>query len=337
MNPLASCPSCARSLGRFEANGYFRATCSNCRLRMEGFWGRVTHWQSKGEPVFYLAPNLPKLFRRRYQLRITTPGRELKQLQFTSPGLDDQLPTRTGDRLSIIYAGQRGTLEKLLSVRNHSLGRAYCPASPISSRSHLLKTRGGVSAAIGLGALFGGINPGVVSLGAAALAVGSRMTHAAELTVPELRGDRPHEARLLAELKLVQQKGDMEYRIEALRQEIQDHKDLTKRLQELRRKMMAYNPTLYAPRVARIESAVRLIKQRIDHTQRLIEEYRETIQMLDIELEASALADRLPDGDDFTRHVLERVEELKALEEKNKAGWDAIQAVPEVRRLRLNA
>jgi len=98
MNPLASCPSCARSLGRFEANGYFRATCSTCRLQMEGFWGRVAHWQSKGEPVFYLAPALPKLFRRRYQIRITTPGRELKQLQFTSPGLDDQMPTRTRGR-----------------------------------------------------------------------------------------------------------------------------------------------------------------------------------------------------------------------------------------------
>jgi len=333
MNPLASCPSCARSLGRFEANGYFRATCSTCRLQMEGFWGRVAHWQSKGEPVFYLAPALPKLFRRRYQIRITTPGRELKQLQFTSPGLDDQMPTRTGDRISILYTGQRGQMDKLLSVHNHSLGKTYRPAFPVASRSHIWKTRGGVSAAIGLGALAGGIDLGVVSLGAIALAVGSRMTHAAELTVPELQRDRPHEARLLAELKLVQQKGDLEHHIEALRQEIQDHKDLIKRLQELRRKMMAYNPSLYAPRVARIESAIGLIKQRIDHTQRLIAEYRETIEMLEIELEAAALADRLPDADDFTRHVLQRVEELKAIEAQNKATWDEIQAVPEVGRL----
>jgi hypothetical protein len=300
---------------------------------MEGFWGRVAHWYSKEEPVFYLSPGLPKLFRRRYRLRITTPGRELKQLQFTAPGLDDLLPTRTGDRLSILYSGSGGKLDKLLSVHNHSLGKTYRPTFPLASRPHLWKTQGSVSAAIGLGALVGGVDLGLVALGAIALTVGSRLTHAAELTVPELRRDRPHEARLLAELKLVQQKGDLEHHIDALRQEIQDHKDLIKRLQELRRKMMAYNPTLYAPRVARIESAIGLIKQRIDHTQQLIAEYRETIQMLEIELEAAALADRLPDADDFTRHVLERVEELKAIEAQNQATWAEIQAVPEVSRL----
>jgi len=333
MNPIASCPSCSRSLGRFEADGCFRATCSNCRLHLEGFWGRLSHWQSKGEPLFYLHPRLPKLFRRTYEFRITTPGRELKLLTFSTPGLDDPVPVRAGDRIAVLYSGTTGHLDKLMAIQNYSLGRTFLPPSAISSAGYLWKVRGGMTAALGISALIGGVDLGLVAAGAIAVSVLSRLSPGAKLSAPALRGDRPDEVRLMAELKLVQQKADLTQHVEVLRQEIQDHRELIKRFQALRSKMMAYNPTLYGSRVGRVERATQLLRQRIEHTQKLMEEYSQTIQMLEIELETASLADRLPDADDFTCRVLERVEELRAIEARNLATWQHIQTNSDFQRL----
>ena len=333
MHPIASCPSCARSLGRFEADGRFQGVCSTCRIDLAGFWGRLSHWHSEGEPLFYLTPNLPKLFRRRYEFRITTPGREVQLLKFTTPGLVDQVPVQAGNRVSVLYASRGGRMERLLGIDNHSLGKRFRPLTPIPSVPHLWRMKGGMSAAIGVGALLGGIDLGVISAGAIAMALMARFSHGAELSVPALRGDRPDEARLLQELKLVQHKGEMGDRITLLRQEIQEHKALIKQLQALRAKMLAYNATLYAGRVSRLESAIRLIQQRLEHNHQLIQEYHQTLEMLDIELEAATLADRLPDADGFTHHLLQRVEELRAIEAQNQAAWQQIQAMPEVQRL----
>lgn len=337
MHPIASCPRCARSLGRFESDGGFRATCTACRLSLEGFWGRLSHWHSAGEPLFYLSPSLPKLFRRRYEFRITTPGRDLKQLTFTTPGLADQVPVQAGNRVSVLYTSREGRMERLMAIHNHSLGKSFRPAQTIPSVGSVWRTRGGVSAALGVGALFGGVDLGLIAAGAIAFSLSTRFTHVAHLSVPELRRDRPDEARLLAELRLVQQRGELGDRITQLRQENQEHKELIKRLQALRGKMLTYNPTLYAPRVSRLETAVRLLQQRIDHNRHLVQEYHQTIEMLDIELEAASLVDRLPDADGFTHHLLQRVEELRAIESQNQATLAQIQAIPEVQRLQLDA
>ncbi|MBD1912128.1 MULTISPECIES: hypothetical protein [unclassified Leptolyngbya] len=333
MNPIASCPGCARSLGRFEADGRFRATCFNCRLKVEGFWGRLSHWHSKGEPLLYLHPQLPKLFRRRYEFRIATPGRELKLLKFTTPGLVDQVPARPGDRIGILYSGSADHLEKLMAIQNYSLGQTFRPSAAIPSTAHLWKVRGGMSAALGISALIGGVNLGIITAAAVAISLLSRIDSAAELSSPPLRRDRPDEVRLMAELKLVQQKADLQYHSEVLKQEIQEHRELIKRFQTLRSKMMAHNASLYAPRVSRLEGAIQLLKQRINHTQQLIEGYQQTTQMLDIELEAASLADRLPNADDFTRQVLKRVEELRAIEAEQQAAWQRVQSRSDFYRL----
>jgi len=337
MNPIASCPSCARSLGRFEADGHVRATCTACRLQLEGFWGRLSHWQSRGEPVLYLHPRLPKLFRRQYEFRITTPGRELKLLKFSTPGLVDQVPVRAGDRIAILYSGTEGQMDKLMAIQNYSLGHTFLPSAAIPSAAHLWKVRGGLGTILGVSALMGGVDLGMIAVGAIALSLFSRISQAAELTTPPLRRDRPDEVRLMGELQLVQQKADLSQHVEVLRQEIQEHRDLIKRFQALRSKMMAYNASLYANRVGRLERVMHLLRERIDHTQSLIQEYQQTIQMLEIELEAASLADRLPDADDFTQQVLRRVEELRAIEAENQAAWQRIQISSDLQRLSQDA
>ncbi|MBW4654660.1 MAG: hypothetical protein KME20_16710 [Kaiparowitsia implicata GSE-PSE-MK54-09C] len=332
MNSLVSCPKCARALGRFTADGWFRAQCTSCQVSYEGVFGRLSDWVSRKEPLWYLSPRLPKLYRRRYRGRLTTPGRELKQLTFSVPDTAQVLPIRPGDRISILYSTRGQNLEALFALHNHSIGKRCLLPTPVPGKTRQGQA-GGVSMAIGVGALLGGINVGWVLLVGLAVLLGSRLFHVAELTSPMPDGDRPTEARLMDELKLVNQKTALHEHMQTLRQESQDNAVLIRQLQALRSKMMRFNPSLYAPRVSSIETAMRLLNQRIAHNHRLVEAYEQTVGMIDIELEASSLGDQLPDVEDFTRHIFLRLDELNAIEAQNQDRWDQIQAIDEVRRL----
>lgn len=329
------CPTCSRSLGKLSAEGILKAGCSSCRISYEAIYGKLSHWFSKGEPVIYLGERLPKLFRRRYELRIATPGRQLKLLKLTTLGLEDRLPLRPGDRVSILYSTRGGGMDKLVAIYNHSRGKNYYPKTPIPSEQYLLKTRGSVSVAVFLGALFGGISPVMVSLGAIAMLLYANVIDAAELSDPELRTQNREEARLLNEIKLANQKSHLAERIHELHQEIYDQQGLIKKLQSLRGKMLSFNSGLYATRVGNIETAVRLLRQRIDHSHRLIDEYTQTMRMIEIELEASVLVEQLPNAEDFTAQIFSRLDELKAIEAENFNLQQRVEANEEVRRLSL--
>lgn len=340
MTPLVNCPTCDRSLGRVQADGTLRALCPSCRTTYGAFFGRLSRWSSRLEPLFYLNASLPSVTRRRYEFRVTTPGRSIQQLTFTLPGKLDRVPVYPGDRISVLYTTGNGgsrdavyRLDKLMAIYNHSRSHFYRFPVPIPSRRHLTETQGSMSTALGLGAFFGGIHVGLISLGALSLLFSARLTDVAQLKTPELQLSNREDARLLEEIKLSNQKLSLEQRITQLRQDIQEAKDLVQQLQALRSKMFAFNPQLYATRVSNLETAIRLLKQRAVHDHRLIEEYRQTIQMIEIELEAYTLAEHLPDIDDFIRQIYQRLEELKSLEAENQNIRLQLAAHEELRRL----
>lgn len=332
MTPYVNCPTCDRSLGRVLEDGSLKAQCPSCKTHYGAVFGKLSHWSSTLEPLFYLSPKLPRLVRRRYDFRITTPGRCIKQLRFSMLGEADQVPVHPGDRISVIYSTRGTQLEKLMAIHNHSRGRLLRMPSPIPSRRHLLETRGTVASTVILGAVLGGIDLGLMGLGAATLLLYHRLTDFAQLTTPDLQRQNPVDARLLDELKLVAQQRSLENRIAELRQDSQEIQTLSKTLHALRHKMMAVNPQLYASRVANLEAAIRLLKQRAAHNQQLIDEYAQTIQMIEIELESVSLADQLP-MEDFSRQIEQRLQELRTLEAENRNLHLQLEAQEEVRRM----
>lgn len=336
MTPFISCPACNRSLGRFDLEGKLRASCHLCQTSYEAIYGKLSTWSARREPLLYFGDRLPSLHRHRYDCRIATPGRDLKRLHFTTPDAIERVPLRSGDRVSILYSTRGHGMEKLMAIHNHSLGRVYQPPAPVPSRRYLLQTRGSVSTAVLLGALFGGIDLGLISLGAIALLLHSRLTHAAHLESTALRVDNDREMRLLNELRLVNQKAELDQRIRELQQESQDHRALIKRLNALRTKMLSFNASLYAARVGSLESAIRLLKQRLVHNQHLVDEYVQMIRMIELELEASSLAEQLPDAEDFTAHIFSRLDELHVIEAQNQQLRFQLEANAEVKRLSLN-
>ncbi|UBF26788.1 hypothetical protein K9N68_01990 [Kovacikia minuta CCNUW1] len=125
--------------------------------------------------------------------------------------------------------------------------------------------------------------------------------------------------RLLSDRRLLVQKSRIDRRIEELNHECKTNQVLIDQLESLKQKMTEVDPHLYSVRVYRSTSAIKLLKQQITNTYRLIREYRHAQKMIDIEVETSWVADQLPDEGNFTRAIVSKLEELKAIEEQNQS------------------
>jgi hypothetical protein len=321
-------------MGSVHPDGVCQLVCYGCRQRFGVVYGKLTGWSSKQEAMLYLNARLPSFYKRRYQLRITTPGRDLRVLTFSVPGARDCVPVHPGDRISVLYSLRGDSLKKLVSIYNHTLGKAYHLATPVPSLAYLLETRGALLVVFFLISIFSGLGGvGIYSLWAIAVLLYTRLIDTARLTRPPLSSDVSAEARLLEERNWMHQKDQLQNRIEALRAESRSHRDLLRRIQTLREKMLTFNASLYTTRINNLESAARLLKQRIQHNQHLVDQYFQTIHMIDIELEAAYLSDQLPEVTDTTGTLLSRLNELKAIEKRNRDLWLQLEANEEVRRL----
>ncbi|NET30577.1 MAG: hypothetical protein F6K19_01055 [Cyanothece sp. SIO1E1] len=335
MPPLISCPSCARSLGKVSNDGTFQAVCTSCRHCYGAVYGKVSKQSSSWEALLYLGPKVPSFYKRNYEFRITTPGRRLKSLKFSIPGKAEQICARTGDWVSILYFARGYSMERLVSVHNHTTNSHYTFPTPIPSQGYLAATRGSTSLLVFLYALFNGVSlPLTSGLSLVSALLYSKLVNAATLTTPELRMNVSDEAHLIAEQQLAAQKTKLLGRIEALRHDHQTHQRLVERLEALKTKMLNVSETLYATRIENVRRAIMLIQQRTQDEQKLMHEYSRTIQMIEIELETSHLADQLPEVDDFTGTILTKLDELKAIENHNQALQLQLEANEEVRRLR---
>jgi hypothetical protein len=288
--------------------------------------------------MLYLSPSLPKIYKRRYEFRITTPSRHLKVLKFSLPGEEDRVPARPGDRISVLYSGQGNVIRKLFAIHNHTNGRSYQPPKPIPSPRHLVATRGMVASAALGAVVFGGLEvlalPGIV--GALALYAWSHWTDRAELSTPALHPDNALESRLLGEQHLAQQHQQLASRVDELHQEDMTNRDLIRRLRSLREKMLKVDASLYGTRVGQIEKAIRLLQMRLQHNDQLVGRYAEAMNLIDIELETASLADQLPNGYDFNDlngDLFTKLEELKTIEARNRDLRLQLEANEEVRRL----
>lgn len=336
MFPSVRCPCCSRSLGQINVDGQLQIDCPTCRRSYGILYGKVSGRSSRWEAVLYLTAKLPSLYKRCYELRITTPGRDLKVLKFSTLGRGDRIPVRLGDRISLLYAMRGSMMQKLISVSNHTAGKTYRLPRPIPSTGTVFRALGTLSVALFFCVLLSGYGFWLTTtLGAIAFLVATRVMDNAELTTPELQPHDRQEARLIEERKLLGQKLLLEERVEVLRQEGLENQSLIQQLRSLQEKMRRFNPQLYAVRIQRIDRAIVLLQQRTQHDRYLIEQYDQTSRMIEIELETAYLADQLPDAHDFTGAILSKISELRAIEERNRQFRQELEANEEVRRLSL--
>ncbi|MBW4470860.1 MAG: hypothetical protein KME45_10730 [Stenomitos rutilans HA7619-LM2] len=313
------CPSCSRPIADLN-NTVPQVTCAACRHHYGVVHGKLSKHSSISEPLLFLSDKLPSFHKRHYTLQITTPDRNLKQLQFSIPGKADPLSVHYGDVVSVLYTMQGYLMKKLVAVTNHTTGKRYVLPKPVPSNTQRFLSLTTIVLGLLVGSfMLSGVNVFLVSI-VTALGVLAylKVTNSAQLTSPPLDAQGHEGRRLTGDQRLLTQKVKIEHRIDEINHECKSNQGLIDRLEDLKRKMVDVDQQLYAPRIFRTTGAVTILKQQITNSQRLVREYRRALQMIEIEIETSWIADQLPDASNFTRAILQKLEELKAIEEQNQ-------------------
>ena len=318
MKLLLYCPKCARPIADLS-HTVAQITCATCHHRYGVVHGKLSKHSSINETLLFLSTSLPSLHKRHYTLQITTPDRTLKQLQFSLPGKADPIPVHHGDMVSVLYTMQGYLMKKLVAVTNHTTGRRYVLPRPLPSATHLRLTISTAVIVLLVGSFFSGANIFLASI-VTALGVMAylKVTNSAQLTSPSLEAHGRDGDRLVSDQRLMTQKLKIEHRVDEIDHECKSNRGLIDRLEDLKRKMIDVDQSLYAPRIFRTTSAVKILTQQITNNQRLVREYRRALQMIEIEMETSWIADQLPDANNFTRAIMQKLEELKAIEDQNQ-------------------
>lgn len=318
MKPSLYCPVCSRPIVDFHYSAPM-VTCFSCDQRYGVVSGKLSNRSSIYEVLLYLTAKLPRLYKRYYTFQITTPERTLKRLQFSVAGKADRVPVHSGDIVSVLYTLQGYVMKQLVAITNHTTGKSYVLDSPIPSPSYLAVTIGSITIGLIVIAALSGANM-LLTTGLSALGVllYLKSTNIAHLTTPILTNEVREGRRLLADQRLMAQKRQIETRIDELHHECKSNQVLIEQVETLKQKMTQVDQTLYSARIYRATSAVKILKQQITNSHRLIREYERTAKMVEIEVDTSWIADQLPDAENFSLRIFERLEELKTIEDQNQ-------------------
>lgn len=318
MKPSLQCPSCSRPISDLHSAAS-QVTCAYCRNRYGVVFGKLSRRSSIYETLLHFSSKLPTFYRRHYTLQITTPDRNLKLLQFSVPGKTDNLPVQHGDIVSALYTVQGYLMKKLVVITNHTTGKRYVLPNPVPSAGYLTIALGTVVLGLLVASYMTG---GSLFLTAALSALGVllvlKATDSAQLTTPSLEDRGREGSRLIADQKLLVHKTKLEHRIDELSHECKSVQFLIEQIEELKQKMLDVDRDLYSVRIYRSTGAIGILKQQIANNQRLMREYRRTLKMIDIEIDTSWIADQLPNADNFTRAIAQKLAELKEIEDQNQ-------------------
>ncbi len=333
-----NCPSCGKAIASTKhRSAPAQVDCLACGQKYGVVYGKLSKRSSIQEALLYLKASLPSFYKRHYTFQITTAERTLKSLQFSVPGKADVVPVHRGDIVSVLYTMQGYVMKQLVAIANHTTGKQYVLPNPVSSSSHHVTILTVFITGVVTLSSLGGINlvlPAVLS--ALGVLVYLKLTHSAQLSSPTLEGQERDGRRLLADQKLMAQQRKIEERIGELKHECQSNQMLIQQVEGLKQKMAQVDQALYSARIYRATTAINILHQQNANNQRLMREYDRTLKMVDIEIETSWIADQLPDAENFTRKILERLSELREIEDQNQSLKLQLSAYEEVKLLRID-
>lgn len=330
MKLLLHCPSCSRAIADLHPT-LQQVTCPNCREHYGIIYGKLSRRSSVYEALLYLTRKLPSFYKRHYTFQITTPYRTLKRLQFSIPGKLDEVPVCTGDIVSVFYTMRGYVMRHLVGITNHTTGKRYI--LPIAAPSSSYRLMRAALLAIGLTAIAVFTGAGVwlaATASSLSLLLYLKLSQVAYLTTPPLTPSQPESRRLMADQQLIARKHQIEQRLTELDHETRANHVLIHQIEELQQRMQQVDAQLYSARLYRASTAVNILKRQITNNQRLVREYTHARKMIDIEVDTSWIADQLPEVENFTRTIFERLDELKTIEEQNEDLKSQLTAYAEV-------
>ena len=297
-----------------------QVTCRSCSQQYGVVYGKLSKRSSIVEALLYLTSQLPSFYKRHYTFQITTADRTLKCLQFSVPGKSDVIPIHRGDVVSVLYTMQGYLMKQLVAIANHTTGKSYVLPNPVPSANQHFITLITIVTGFVLVSFLNGGNVFFTSIfSAIGVLAYIKLTNNAQLSSPTLNATHAEGIRLIADQRLLAQQRKLEQRVTELTHEYQSNQVLIEQINALKQKMTQVDQAVYSARIYRATTAVDILNQQIANNQRLIREYQHMLKMIEIEIDTSWIADQLPDAENFSRRILERLDELKEIEEQNQS------------------
>jgi len=250
------CPACRQTICFPSSDecdeDLLESLCARCKYKYALINTEAIAFVSRAEENYLNRHKKQLSYRRLYELRLLTPNDILKTLEFSTPGHEEKISVRPGDRVLLLYIIRGKTVGDLLWLENSTTGKSL-----------LLQKPGAKACSKGIGAgvltfVAGGVLATIVHLPdkillaagiPSSIGVGAYVTR---LKSPKTK-DKKELARLASEQQLLAQKFELEQRTQDLRSELEGNRRLIRRLQELRRKMQA-EVELYGERIETVSN-----------------------------------------------------------------------------------
>lgn len=328
---MFSCPHCANVIGEYPETGVALLMCSSCTFKYEVSAGHVVGLDSQKVQVRVGVDSVRRRYYRHYELVLRTSPRETLRFRFDTDRDDDWIQMRAGEPAAVVY-GMRGTKRyELLFVLNRASRERYIlghPGQTAKARSTMYGVLAGAVAGTAAAMASAPFLLAVVAAGAAGFAV----RHGLSRILPPRHALRPHEQLILSSRQalLAQKRTLLELRT-GVHDDVERRETLRERLRSLRRRMLAVRIDAYASRVETIDRALATLEEQIDVDLLLVAEYDRTLQIVDIEYEASLAADAI--SSEGSAVIDARLAELRGAEELRAETTRRLAANAEVERL----
>jgi hypothetical protein len=321
---MFNCPKCLKTIGELPESGALIALCTDCQFKYLAIRGKLLERNSTAPRGHRDNPT------RRYLLKLELPNRQTEITEFDQKGLVEVAHARRTDDIVIVYSMRGAKREELLAVHNLTSGESYALSAP-GQKSESASDAWGAFAGLAVGSLSLVAVPLVPALLIGLFtAIGTGVmlrrrlapVHVLDADALE-RLERKH-SWLSEKLRLEEARARVEC-------DIEDRERVRRRLVDLRRKMLEVGLDAYKPRLASIDVALATLDKQMVLDKSLHDGYDRSIKMIEIEQEASSADEIIPD--DLTPIVFEKLDELKALEEKQAELARELEANAEIEQL----
>lgn len=328
---MFSCPHCAKVIGEYPEAGVAVLVCGGCTFKYELSAGQVVGLDSQRVQVRVGVDSVRPRYYRHYELVLRTSTRETLRFRFDTDRDDEWIRMRAGEPAAVVYGMRGGKRNELLFVLNRASRERYILGHPGQNA----KAR-----ATGYGILAGAVAGTAAVMASAPFLVAVFVAGAAGVAVRQglsrvLRPRhtlRPDEQFVLSarQALLGQKRSLLELRT-GVGDDVERREALRERLRNLRARMSAVQLDAYTARIGAIDRAMATLEEQIDVDLRLMAEYDLTLQIVDIEYDASLAADAI--SSDGSAVIEERLTELHAAEELRAETTRRLAANAEVEHL----
>jgi len=328
---MFSCPHCAKVIGEYPEAGVAVLVCGSCTFKYELSVGHVVGLDSQRVQVRVGVDSVRRRYYRHYELELRTSPRETLRFRFDTDRDDEWIQMRAGEPAAVVY-GMRGTKRnELLWVLNRASRERFIlgiPGQTAKARSTLYGVLAGTVA--GTAAVMAS-TPFLLAVGIAGVSGFAVRYGLSRVLRPRHALGADEQLMLSSRQALLAQKRSLLELRASVGDDVERRGALKERLRNLRTRMSAVQLDAYTARIGAIDRALGTLAEQIDVDLRLVAEYDRTLQIVDIEYEASLAADAI--SLEGSAVIESRLAELRVAEELRAETTRRLAANAEVEQL----